>query len=156
MAHTTYDDDYFYDVAENYDSQFNLHKASSGSSKKKKKTNPAPLLSLSKEESEVSKTINNLLLPDDFSEEFLQLNSNDSFEFVFDLNDMIETISKNQHYRKTIYTTNVDKLIKLAENSVEFGKLIKNIKYIKKLDSSKDPYQLNYVSNGLILFIRAI
>ena len=152
MTQSTYDDDYYLDMADEYDSQFKSRASSSGSFKKKKKPTPLPL---PKEKSEVSKTIDSLVLPDDFSEEFLQLNSSGSFEFVIGLNEILEAIRKSQHYRKTIYTTNIANLIKLAEESVEFGGLIKNIKYIKKLDSTKDPYQLDYVSNGLILFIRA-
>jgi hypothetical protein len=154
MTQSTYDDDYYFDIADEYDSRIKLRTSSSGSTKKKKK--PTPLMpSLPKEKSQVSKTIDSLVLPDDFSDEFHQLNSKSSFEFVVGFNEILEAISKSQHYRKTIYTTNVDKLIKLAEESAEFSGLIKNIKYIKKLDSTKDPYQLDYVSNGLILFIRA-
>lgn len=155
MTQSTYDDDYYFDMADEYDSRFKTRASSSGSSKKKKKTTPQPLPSLPKEKSEISKAIETLILSDDYSEEFLRLDSNALFESVIGLNEILEAISKSQHYRKTIYTTDVDKLIKLAEESAEVGGLIKNIKYIKKLDSTKDPYQLGYVSQGLILFIRA-
>ncbi len=147
-------DDDLYDFADQYEAKFNLQIKSTGSSSKKKKLVSPTVTNLPKVETAISKTIKLKILDPDFSDEFLELNSKENLEFVFDFNEMIETITKNQHYRKTIYTTNIDKLIKLAEDSVDFGNMIKNIKYIKKLDTTKDPYQLDYISSGLILFIK--